>query len=184
MTILTPEMATALQDGKPRGMLVQIEHPSGMGYFSTGIGKISWNGQTWLGTGKFGSVTPIKHTSDISVQDIAFNLSGVDPDVVNQLDDAVCNLSGKAWLFCLNHDGTVVRDPYQLIDSQLDYQKFDIDVDGKATISIIAHSGFYTLVRGAEEAWTPENQKLTYPTDTGLDMLYSLQNQDLQWTPT
>ncbi|WP_448043820.1 hypothetical protein [Bradyrhizobium liaoningense] len=184
MTILTPEMATALQDGKPRGMLVKIEHPSGTGYFATGVGKISWNGQTWLGTGKFGSVTPIKHTSDISVQDIAFSLSGIDPTVVAQLNDAVCNLSGQAWLFCLNDDGTVVRDPYQLIDSQLDYQKFDIDAEGKATISIIAHSGFYTLVRGSEEAWTPENQKLTYPTDTGLDMLYSLQNQDLQWTPT
>jgi hypothetical protein len=63
-------------------MLVQIEHPSGMGYFATGIGKINWNGQDWLGTGKFGSVTPIKHTSDISVQDIAFSLSGVDPVIV------------------------------------------------------------------------------------------------------
>lgn len=184
MTILTPEMATALQDGKPRGMLVKIEHPSGTGYFATGIGKISWNGQTWLGTGRFGSVTPIRHTSDVSVQDIAFSLSGVDPIIVAQLNDAVCNLSGQAWLFCLNHDGTVVRDPYQLIDSQLDYQKFDIDEAGKATISIVAHSGFYTLVRSSEEAWTPENQKLTYPTDTGLDMLYALQNQDLQWTPT
>ncbi|MGJ5032362.1 hypothetical protein ACQR1I_36375 [Bradyrhizobium sp. HKCCYLS2038] len=181
---LTPEMAVALASGDPRGLLVQIEHPSGTGYFSTGVGKVNWNGHDWLGTGKLGSITPIKYTSDISVQDIAFSLSGIDLDTVNQLNDSVCNLSGKVWLYCLTSDGTVVREPYQLVDSQLDYQKFEVDAEGKATITIVAHSGFYTLVRSSEEAWTPENQKLTYPTDTGLDMLYSLQNQDLQWTPS
>jgi hypothetical protein len=71
-----------------------------------------------------------------------------------------------------------------LIDSQLDYQKFEIDADGKATISIIAHSGFYTL--GAQFGGSVDTRKpKAHLSDRhGLDMLYSLQNQDLQWTPT
>lgn len=184
MTVLTPEMAVALQDGSPRGLLVKIEHPDGIGYFATGLGKIRWNGQDWLGTGKLGSITPMTHTSQIAIQDITFALSGVDPSVVSGLNDDVCNLNGSVWLYCLAYDGTVVREPYQLVDSQLDYQKFEIGADGKATISIVAHAGFYTLQRGSEQAWTPENQKLLYPGDTGLDLLYTLQNQDLKWTPT
>ena len=176
-------MAAALQDGAPRGLFVAIQHPSGTGYFATGIGSRTWNGQTWAGTGKFGSITPIKHTSDIAIQDITFSISGVDPMVLAGLSDAVENLNGSVWLYCLASDNSVVPDPYQLISSELDYQTFVIDETGMATVSIVAHSGFYTLSRAIEEAWTPQNQGDLFPTDTGLNMVPVLQNQKIQWTP-
>lgn len=183
MSIMTARMAAAMQDGSPRGLFVAIEHPDGTAYFTTGVGSRSWNGQTWSGVGQFGSITPIKHTSEISIQDIKFSLSGVDMDIVNGLSDDVRNLSGEVWLYCLNYDDSVVPDPYQIVDSSLDYQTFIVDGDGKCTVEITAHSGFYTLSRAMQEAWTPENQKALFPTDTGLDMVPSLQNQNLQWTP-
>lgn len=177
-------MSEALENGSPRGLFVSIEHPSGTGYFYTGIGARVWNGQTWNGVGRFGGITPIKQTSDLAIQDITFGLSGVDPSLLAGLGDAVLNLKGQVWLACFARDDSVIPDPYQIIDSELDYQVFTIDNTGLATIQIIAHSGFYTLQRGVDEAWTPENQKLTYPTDTGLDMIPGLQNQNLQWTPS
>ncbi len=178
-------MAHALQSGYSRGLFVSIEHPNGTGYFSTGVGSRSWNGQSWTGTGKFGSVSPIKRTSEIAVQDIVFSLSGIDTTIAAGLNDDVRNLAGQVWLFCLNpEDDSVIADPYQIINSVLDFQSFAVDASGVATISITAHSGFYTLSRGVEEAWTPQNQKLTFPTDTGLDMIPILVNQNLFWTPT
>jgi hypothetical protein len=51
-------------------------------------------------------------------------------------------------------------------------------------ISITARTGFYTLERALDEAWTTEEQKLTYPTDSGLDLISGLQNQTIQWTQT
>lgn len=176
-------MAAALQDGHPRGLFVAIEHPSGTGYFCTGTGSRTWNGHTWAGTGKLASVTPIKHSSEIAVQDIVFSISGIDPTIVAGLSDDVRNRNGSVWLFCLGPDDSVVANPYQLVDSVLDYQSFQVGADGMATVSITAHSGFYTLARGVEEAWTPQNQKLTFPTDTGLDLIPALQNADLQWVP-
>jgi len=181
--ILTPWMAYALEIGAPRGLFVAIQHPAGTGYFCTGVGSRTWNGHTWSGVGQFGSITPIKHTSELAVQDIVFTLSGVDTTVVSQLSDNVRNLNGSVWLFCVGEDDSVVADPYQLIDSELDYQSFTVDGSGLSTIAITAHSGFYTLARGVEEAWTPENQKFLFPNDTGLDMIPSLQNQNLQWKP-
>lgn len=183
MTVLTAAMATALQEGAPRGLFVAIEHPAGTGYFTTGVGSRTWNGQTWAGTGKFGSISPVKHTSDVAIQDIVFSLSGIATDIVNGLNDDVRNLNGSVWLYCLASDNTVVPDPYRLIDSILDYQTFVIDANGTCTIQITAHSGFYTLSRAIEEAWTPENQKALFPTDSGMDMIPSLQNHNLQWTP-
>jgi hypothetical protein len=51
-------------------------------------------------------------------------------------------------------------------------------------VSIIGRSGFYTLERNIDEAWTSEDQKTLYPNDTGLDMIPGLQNQDVIWSPT
>jgi hypothetical protein len=184
MNLLTAAMAEALRNGNPRGLFVAIQHPSGTGYFATGIGSRIWNGHTWAGTGKFGSITPMKDSSEIAIQDITFSISGVDPGILAGLADDVCNLNGSVWLYCLGADDTVVPNPFQLVNSLLDFQTFTIDASGTATVSILAHSGFYTLARGVEEAWTPQNQRLAFPTDTGLDMVPSLQNQNLQWTPS
>lgn len=170
-------------NGRPRVVFVKIEHPSGTGYFCSGLGSRSWDGHTWSGVGNLGTISPVKHSSEIAIQDIAFTISGVDAALIAKLADDVRNRAGLAWLACLDEVDQVVRDPYQLVDSELDYQVFETKDDGTATITIIAHSGFYTLDRGVEEAWTPENQKLTYPLDTGMDMIPSLQKQDLLWTP-
>ena len=178
-------MAQALSEGWPRIVFAAIEHPDGTGYFHNGIGTRTWNGHTWTGTGTLGTISPVKHSSEIAIQDITFSLSGLDTTVVSQLNDDVRNLNGSVWLGCLNPvDDSVVADPYLIVDSELDYQVLDAQDNGTTTIQIVAHSGFYTLDRGVEEAWTPENQKLAYPTDTGMDMIPGLQKQDLQWTPT
>ena len=177
-------MGDAMVAGYPRGLLVKIDHPSGIGYFTTSVGKKTWDGQTWTGTGVLGTVTPIKQDSSISVQDIAFRMSGVDPDTVAKLSDDVHNRQAQAWLCCFDEAGNVVADPYQLLDCELDTQTLNIADDGTATIEITAHAGFYALDRAVEEAWTPENQHLNFPGDTGLDMIPSLVKQDLQWTPT
>jgi hypothetical protein len=95
----------------------------------------------------------------------------VDTAIAAGLSDDVRNLNGSVWLFCTASDDSVVVDPYQIIDSELDFQTFGAEPDGTTSIEITAHSGFFTLNRGVEEAWTPENQKLTYPTDTGLDQI-------------
>jgi hypothetical protein len=183
MTLMTARMAAAMQDDSPRGFFVAIDHPDGTGYFHSGVGSIDWNGHMWAGVGTFGKITPIKHTSDIAVQDITFSISGVDTAIVEGLSDDVLNRNGSVWLYCLNYDGTIIPDPYKLIDSSLDYQTFKVDSDGTCTVEITAHAGFYTLARAIEEAWTPENQKSVYPDDTGMDMIPTLVNSNLQWTP-
>lgn len=181
---LTARMAEALKQRKPLALLAEIEHPDGMARFWTGVGPLSWNGYTWTGAGTLGSVAPIKHTSDLLIQEINFGLAGVDPEIVATLNDNVRNLSGKVWMACLGPGNSVIREPYQIVDAQLDYQSFSAQEDGSVAISITARTGFYTLERSLDEAWTTEEQKLTYPTDSGLDLISGLQNQTIQWTQT
>ncbi len=181
---VTARMAQALLDRRPIGLLCEIDHPDGTVRFWTGLGTLTYDGETWIGIGVLGGIAPVKQSSDVSIQEIQYALSGVDTDAVSRISDDVRNRAGSAWLFCLDEQHHVVADPYQVVDSQLDYQTFTAGDGGETAISIIARTGFYTLERGIDEAWTPENQKSLYPTDTGLDMIPGLQNQDVQWTAT
>lgn len=181
---LTSRMADALRKRKPLALLAEIEHPDGAARFWTGIGPLSWNGYTWTGSGTLGSVAPIRHTSDLAIQEINFGLAGVDPAIVATLDDNVRNLAGLVWLACVGPGNSVIRDPFQIVDAVLDYQSFSASEEGTVAISITARTGFYTLERALDEAWTTEEQKLLYPTDSGLDLISGLQNQTIQWTLT
>ncbi len=180
---LTMRMAQALADRRPLGMLAEIEHPSGTARFWTGIGPLSYNGFTWTGVGRLGAISPIKKTAELSIQEIAFTLAGVNPEDAAELDDNVRNLSGRAWLACFGDKGEVIADPVLMVDAVLDYQSLQVGDDGSTSIVINALTGFTTLERGIDEAWTPENQKFSYPADSGLDLIPSLQNQQILWTP-
>jgi hypothetical protein len=177
-------MARALLDGRPYGVFVAIEHPSGTGYFHTGVGTRTWNGHSWTGAGTLGSIAPVTHSTTIAVQDIVFAINGVDSSLIAQLNDVLYNRNGSAWLACFDENDRVIPDPYQIVNATLDFQTFKIAPDGTASIEITAHTGFYTLDRSVDEAWTPQNQRLTYPLDSGLDMIPSLVNQDLTWSPS
>jgi hypothetical protein len=180
---MTFQMSEHLRKRGALALLASIEHPDGTGYFWTGIGPLPWNGQTWTGSSVLGTVTPIKHTSDLVIQEIQFQLAGVNQKVASQLDDNVRNKSGQVWLAGINR-GSVVPDPYRIVNAQLDYQSLDAGDDGSVILSITARTGFYTLERAMDEVWSAEDQRLLYPNDSGCDLIPALQNQDIQWTPT
>src|SRR5690242_9981491 len=98
---LTARMAEALRKRKPLALLAEIEHPSGTARFWTGIGPLAWNGNTFTGSSTLGTVTPIKRTTDLVIQELNFQLAGVDPAIVATLDDDVRNRAGRVWLACL-----------------------------------------------------------------------------------
>ncbi len=180
---MTYAMAAAIRSRAPLLLLAAIEHPSGTAYLWSGIGTLVWNGQSYAGVGRLGSITPIKHTTEIAIQEIEFSLAGADPAVVATLGDDVRNLSGRAWLAALDGYGNVVADPILIVDSELDYQSHKIAEDGSATVVITARSGFYTLERALDDRWSAEDQRSRFANDSGMDKISSLQNQELEWGP-
>lgn len=182
--ILSARFAAALVAGLPRVGLCEIGHPSGTFYGWTGIGQKAYAGTTYTGMGNLGRVSPIQYSSDLSVQDIVFELNGVDPDRIAELSGSVKGYLGKLWLGCLDEYENVIALPYQLVESELDVQDFEAAADGSCSIKITGHNGFWQFEREQNEVWSTENQKQLYPDDTGLDLLSTLENQDIAWTVT
>lgn len=180
--IMTWRMAEAMRRGDALGIMAAIDHPDGMFRCWTGIGPLQYGGQPWTGIGILGQVAPIKRSTQMAVQDVTFSLSGVDQESIALLQDKIRNRIGTVWLFCMDKGGRVVPDPYMLLESELDYQKFSVSDDGTAVISIVGRSGFYTLERALNDVWSDEDQQKRYPGDTGLAMLAQLQNNQVLWT--
>lgn len=180
----TSEMAEAIRSGRPRVPLIQVDHPNGMFRAWAGVGTLEYNGYEWTGAGSLISVAPVKATTDLQIQELKFTLSGVSTEMLALLDENVRNRIGTASLACLDERGQIIRDPWDMLECELDYQEFDADDDGTCKVSVIGRAGLYTLDRPLDEVMSPENHKLTYPDDTGFDLLPTLQNKKTSWTLT
>lgn len=180
----TSEMAEAIRSGRAKVPMIQVDHPSGIFRAWAGVGTLDYNGVSWTGAGNLISIDPIKATTDLQIQELKFSVSGVSSEMLAMLEENVRNRIGGAWLACLDDRGQIIRDPWQMLECELDYQVFDADDDGTCKISVIGRAGLYTLDRPIDEVMSPENQKLTYPDDTGFDLLPALQNKKTAWTLT
>jgi len=184
--LITPEMARALKEKRPLAALVELDHPDGLVRAWSGIGTLRYNGEDWYGLGIFGDVGPMVITTETVIQEITYSLSGIEPDQeeLQFLNAFVRGRSGRQWLAALDEQGRVIKDPYELPSTRLDYQTQDVDDDGTAKVSVLAYAGFYTLERSIDECWTAEDQRKRYPNDSGFDLITSLTGKDIIWTRT
>ncbi len=185
MSILTYDMARALRDRWPLCLLAELDHPSGMFRAWTGVGDLDYRGHIWKGLGILGSISPIKSATDLAIQEVRFSLSGVSSESLALLSPAVRRRQAQTWLASFNREtGAIVRDPFQLLDCEMDTQEFSIGEDGLATVYIVARSGFYTLERAIDEVWSDQDQQRRFPGDIGLRDLATLQNAEVHWVDT
>lgn len=176
--------ADAIKAGVPLALLAEIDHPDGLVHYWTGLGTLEYNGDSFTGIGKLGGVTPVNYSSDVSIQELSFILTGVPPDVATWISAEIRNRSALVWLATLDTSGRVIADPLQIVDAILDYQTLQVDENGSGTLTLKARSGFYTLERAIDEVYSSEDQRRRYPNDSGCDMISDLQQQDVIWTPT
>lgn len=177
-------MARALKKGAPIALLVFVDHPSGAFFAWTGIGQLLYQNALYVGVGKLGSITPIKHTTDLTIQTLVMQISGLPPDTVTWLESSIQGRSATIDLAAFDERGNVIPTPYRLNEPLLDFQSLQIGKDGSAVISISCQSGFYTLERAVSEAWTSQDQKRLFPNDVGLDLISTLIMKDITWTQT
>lgn len=159
--------------------------PGDIDFFSIALGtdtaRMPIQGQ-WKGLGVLGNITPVGAVNDLSIQEVNLSLSGVSAESLDFLEQAVRNRLARAWLAAIDVDGSIVRDPFQLLDCEMDTIGLKVSEEGLATVNIIARSGFYSLERAVNDVWSDRDQQRRFPGDTGMKYIAELQNQDVIWT--
>lgn len=174
----------AILDGAPPCLLADIDHPDGMVHVWTGLGTLVYGGNTYLGVGILGRVTPIGSTMESVISDFKIELRGVPQTAAATLNANVRGRSADIWYGVLSPEGRVIDSPYLIANGVMDYQELQVGEDGSATVAITVIGGLWTLDQALNQAWTTEEQIKIYPGDTGLDALPSLVNKQVNWTRT
>tara|TARA_Y100000114_G_scaffold150652_1_gene166395 strand:- start:802 stop:1719 length:918 start_codon:yes stop_codon:yes gene_type:complete len=94
------------------------------------------------------------------------------------------------YYYCANHSGMggsllpsssiILGQPYTIFDGFMDVMRLN-DSGGNANIALNCESQLVALERPNTRRYTPEDQKIDFPNDEGLDYVAGLQDDEIIW---
>lgn len=160
-------------------LLMEGEFISGTVRVWSGYGDLSWNSQTWVGTGTLLQVSSVEETSDGSANGVTVTMSGIPSTMISlALSDVKQSGLGKVWLGFL--DDGVVSDPVLLFEGYLDVPSINDNAE-TSTLVIAYESRLIDLKRPRETRYTNEEQQAMYPGDLGCEYVAGLQDISIEW---
>jgi hypothetical protein len=165
-------------------LFFEIEHATAPVRLWTGVGTKQWDGKSWIGGGTLLGFSGVKDDGQIAVQDITVSLSGVDPKAIDLTNISVRGLTSRLWLAMLREDQSVIPNPIQLREMDLDIVAYNLNDDGSATLSVTGQSYLWAMSQATGLLWTPEEHKRKYPDDTGFDLVHTITKKKTAWRRT
>jgi len=150
-------------------------------YMWTGIGNLSWNGQTWVGVGNLGTISPIAEVIATQAQGITLSLSGIPQNLLNEaLGQVTTAKQAQVYLGFLDNSGNIIADPIPAFVGLMDQPSIDLSTES-ATISISVENRLSDLNRARGGRYTEQDQRARHPNDGGLKYVAWLQDQFINW---
>ena len=173
-------------------------------YFWTGLGDLTIDGITYVGTGQFLAVSEMEETAEIAAKGAVITLSGIPSELISlaisePYQGRLCKilfgainpdneyLKQENGDFILTEAGDRIDVSYGLnfpaINLFTGYiDKMDIDEGPEtSTIAMRIESRLIDLERPRIFRFSDQNQKTRYPTDKGLEFVEDLQDKQFSW---
>jgi len=181
---MLPDLLRAIREGATLGVMVDIDHPDGMVHVWSGIGSLDYEGVTYKGLGILGTITTAPRTTELRVDNVVLSLTGIDdPLQLNGISYEIRDRQAATWLVALDEWTKPIG--RVLIDNIiLDYMIDVVDESGTARLELHGEAGFWQLTTPTRRAWSPTDQQLSYPGDTGLQYVPLMENKETKWTPS
>lgn len=152
-------------------------------YIHSGIGSISYDGNTYLGVGDYGSIAEAKETEALAPTSLVLTLSGVDNTLITEAQeagrykDAVSIYEGYR-----QDDGTLVADPWLLWGGWFEYA--GIQMDEESTVTFTCHHDLSVLTDKDGSRFSDEDQHQRYATDNFFQFVTDQGGLRLMWGGT
>ena len=179
---LTSNMAAEVVKPRLRPILLAaFEFDSGALRLWSGIGELSWDGETWTGAGTLLGIGEVTETAAVRAAGVQFRLSGVPASLISlALTEDYQFRPVSAWLGAIDDSGAVIGDPYKVFAGTMDTLEHT-DSGDTADFVLLAENRLAALEVANKQLYTPERQKLDYAGDLGFDQVPSLQDQEIIW---
>lgn len=161
--------------------LIKFEFDSGDLNLWSGVGTLSWNGDTYTGAGNLLSVSNITETETLDANGIEFTLSGISSSILSTaLTEEYQGRTVTMWRGMFDSSKAIVADPQKMFSGIMDTMPI-LEAGAASTVSVIAESHLRSLRRSSARRWTSADQEAVYPGDRGFDMVDRIQDDPLRW---
>lgn len=162
--------------------LVYLGFDSGAVRLFSGIGTISWNGNTYTGAGTLGRISPIEETSDVRSNGVQLSLSGISSSLISTaLGEEYQGRTCTIWLGFLDSSDALIADPVQMFSGKLDVMSI-VDSGDTCDITVTAENRLVDLERPSEVRYYADADQKRYSTgDRGCEFVETLQTKDIVW---
>tara|TARA_R110002153_G_scaffold150344_4_gene301912 strand:- start:26 stop:679 length:654 start_codon:yes stop_codon:yes gene_type:complete len=163
--------------------LFKAEFDEGTVYLWSGLGNLTWDSQTWTGTGTFGSVSDIEETTNVQANGVKVSLTGIPSEIIAiALNYEYRNRPCHVYLgaVSLADPNTLVGDPLVEVGGRMDVMSIE-DSASIGSVIISIENRLIDLARARERRFTNEDQQVEYPNDRGLEYVAGLQDKSVSW---
>ena len=165
-------------------IFIKAEFDSGDLNLFTGLGSISFGGDTYTGGGDLLTFSAIEETEVVEANNVTIGLTGIKSSVISiALGEDYQDRQITVWFGALDSSGALIADPQKIFSGRMDVMQIE-DGGETASISVRCESNLITLKRPKERRYTSEDQKSDHPTDTFFDQVESLQDAQVTWGRT
>lgn len=166
MRSLSAGMQTALDAAHVQTLLfVQADFSSGTQRYCTAGASITWDSQTWLGTGGLVNIDPIREASGVEAVGLRLTMSGVPSALISlALGETIQGRALTIWAAVLDASNAVVSSPVQVFAGRMDTMTIEESGD-TATITVTVESEMVGLMSAAVRRYTDADQQKAYPGD-------------------
>jgi hypothetical protein len=163
-------------------IFVQMAFSSTTVYVWSGIGTISWNGNTWTGLGSLLSIGNVMEDgATVEARGIVITLSGLNSTLLpNVIGEVQLGLPVTVWLGALSAAKTVIASPLILWSGGIDQPT--ISVSGEtATMAIACENLLVSMNVPVDRRYNAIDLQSQWPKDLGLLFVPSLLETNLLW---
>jgi hypothetical protein len=190
---LTGSMSTAIAAKRLRPVFfMEAQFTSGYLRLWSGMGDITWNAQSWTGSGPSETaetvivgMSGIQESVEVAANGIRLQASGIQSTMVSRiLDDCRQNYPVTVWLGLLDLDtDALIADPTQAFHGRMDVPTIS-DSGNTCDVSLTVENALIDLQRPRERRYTHEDQQIDHPGDMGFEYVSQLQEVNLAWGKT
>lgn len=149
--------------------------------FWSGMGELTYDGDTYTGSGDLLKVSEIVETQKTEARGLVIELTGIPSALIAvALAEDYQDRTVTLKFATLDSNDTIIADPFMFFSGKADVMEIQ---EGRetATIRLSIESDLIALKRPQERRRTPEDQKRTYSGDTFFDNVAALQSKNIVW---
>jgi len=147
----------------------------------SGMGDLSYGGETYTGLGDLLSISEIKETADVQATGMNVSLSGVKSSLVTIAKDQ--DYQGRELtvrLGAFDSSGDLIADPVIIFSGFMDTMTI-AEAGQYSSITIAVENKLIAFERSKVRRYTAEDQKIDHPTDKGFEFVTAIVEKEIIW---